>query len=326
MNLWRVPIEEQSGRVLGAPEPVTTPSPYSGHLSFSRDGTLLAYADRISSTKMQSIGFDPVNGKSVGQPSAVAGPAESRDPSCSDDGRWLAFVAGGNQDDIFVIRTDGTELRQLTDDPYRDLGPSWFPDGKRILFFSNRSGRYQVWTIGMDGSGRRQLTEAADEMWYPVLAPDGRRVAAFDSEEGKVSVFDIAVPWNEQSPQLLPALDESGSRFLPVSWSPDGRRLAGTELMTDGRRQGILVYSFDDRRFEKLTGPYGGAVWLRDSRRLVFAGGDKLNLIDSRSREIKEILSAAPYSISNVSISADNRTIYFNVSHDEGDIWLATLK
>jgi Tol biopolymer transport system component len=327
MNLWRVPIEEQSGRVLGAPEPVTTPSPYSGQLSFSRDGTLLAYADRISSTKMQRVGFDAVNGKSVGQPSEVPGPAASSDPSCSDDGRWLTFVTGRNQDDIFVMRTDGTELRQLTDDPYRDLGPSWFPDGKLIIFFSNRSGRYQIWAIGADGSGRRQLTEAADEMWYPVLAPDGSRIAAFDSQEGKVSVFDAAIPWDEQSPRFLPALDKPGSRFLPGSWAPDGRSLAGKELMEDGRQQGILVYTFDDQRFEMLTSAANGfAAWLQDSHRLVFAAGGKLNLIDSRSREINEILSVAPYRITTVSISADNRIIYFTVSYEEGDIWLASLK
>lgn len=326
MNLWRVPIEEPSGRVLGEFEPVTTPSPYSGQISFSRDGTLLAYADRSSSTKMQRVGFDPVNGESLGQPFEVTGPAGSTDPSCSDDGSWLAFVSGRNQDDIFVMRTDGTELRQLTNDPYRDLAPSWLPDG-RIVFFSNRSGRYQIYAINADGSGRRQLTEAADEMWYPVSAPEGSRVAAFDSQKEKVAVFDADLPWNEQSPQLLPALDKPDSRFLPGSWSPDGRRLAGRELMADGRQQGIFVYSFEDRRFEELT-PAADvfAAWLRDSRRLVFAGGGKLNLIDSRSREITEILSVAPYRISTVSVSADDRTIFFTVNYEEGDIWVARLR
>ncbi len=326
MNLWRVPIEEQSGRILGEFEPVTTPSSYSGQISFSRDGALLAYADSSSSAKMQRVGFDPVNGKSLGVPLEVTGPAGSNDPSCSDDGSWLAFVSGRNQDDIFVMRADGTELRQLTNDPFRDLAPSWLSDGK-IVFFSNRSGRYQICAIDADGSGRRQLTEAADELWFPVSAPDGRRVAAFDSQEGKVSVFDAAIPWNEQSPELLPALDKPGSRFLPGSWSPDGRLLAGRELLDDGRQQGILVYSFEDRRFEELTAAANGfAAWLRDSRRLVFAAGGKLKLIDSQSRGITEILSVAPYRISTVSVSADNRTIYLTVNYEEGDIWVASLR
>jgi Tol biopolymer transport system component len=327
MNIWRVPIEERSGRVLGAFESVTTPSLYSGDLSFSRDGTLLAYADRISSYKLRSVGFDATNGRSLGQPSPAAGPAEASDPSPSQDGNWLAFVSGRNQDDVFVVRTDGTDLRQLTNDPYRDLGPRWSSDGERILFFSNRSGRFQVWSINADGSGRKQLTEAADEMWFPVWSPDGKRVAAFDSKARNTSVFDATVPWSEQSPQLLPVLNEMGGRFQVWSWSPDGRLLAGTELMPDGRRQGVLVYSFEDRRFRALTSVGRFAVWLRDSRRLVFSAGDTLNLIDSQSREVKEVLSVAPHEPGQYfSISADNRTIYFSVFEDEGNIWLASLK
>jgi len=327
MNLWRVPIEEPSGRLLGAFEPVTTPSLYSGNLSFSRDGTLLAYADRVSGHTLRSVGFDATTGRSVGQPSPTPGPAAAYDPSPSQDGNWLAFVSGRNQNDIFVVRTDGTDLRQLTDDSYQDLGPRWSPDGERVLFFSNRSGRYQVWSINADGSGHRQVTEAADEMWYPVWSPDGRRVAAFDSGARNTSVFDASVPWNEQSPQLLPALNETGGRFQVWSWSPDGRLLVGTELMPDGRRQGVLVYSFEDRRFRTLTGVGGFAVWLRDSRRLVFSAGDKLNLVDSQSREVKEVLSLAPHAPGPYfSISADNRTLYFSVFEDEGNIWLASLK
>jgi hypothetical protein len=336
MNLWRVPIEERSGRVLGAPEPITTPSPYSGYLSFSRDGTLLAYADVISSTEPQKIGFDAVKEKSVGQSLPVTIPAGAGLLSPSPDGRWLAFVSGRNQDDIFVVRTDGTELRQLTDDTYRDMNPRWFPDSKTILFYSNRSGRYQVWTINADGSGLSQLTEAADEMWYAVLSPDAKRVAAFDSRAGRASVFDATVPWNEQSPQLLPALDEPDSVFLPSDWSLDGRRLAGSERMADGRIQGILLYSFEERRFEKLScqapmlpgqgSQFSFCVWLRDSRHLMFPAGDKLNLIDSRSGEINEILCVSPHSIGDVSVSADNKTIYFILKQEEGDIWLASLK
>jgi len=135
MNLWRVPIEEQSGRVLGTYEPVTTPSPYSGYLSFSRDGTLLAYADRISISKLQRVEFDADNGKCVGQPVPMPGLAEASFPASSADGSRLAFVSGRNQDDIFVVRADGTELRQLTDDTYREIGPSWSPDGKLNTFF-----------------------------------------------------------------------------------------------------------------------------------------------------------------------------------------------
>jgi eukaryotic-like serine/threonine-protein kinase len=327
MNIWRVPIEESSGRVLGAFEPVTTPSLYSGDLSFSRDGNLLAYADLISSSELRTVGFDPTSGKSIGRTSRMAVPIPASEPSPSGDGNWLAFVSGRNQDDIFVVRTNGTDLKQLTDDPYRDLGPRWSPDGKRLLFFSNRSGRFQIWTINADGSNWRQLSEAADEMWYLVWRPDGKRAASFDSKAGTTSVIDPALPWKDQSPQLLPAINESGGRFVPWSWSPDGRFLAGTELMADGRRRGLVAYSFSDGRFRTLTTSARFAVWLNDSRQLLFLAGDRLDMLDSQSREVREVLSFAPqWPGGSFSISADNRAIYFSVVEDEGSIWVVSLK
>ena len=71
----------------------------------------------------------------------------------SADGKFLAFDSrGGAQDDLFLLESDGKNLRQLTDDAPRDRAPSFSPDGKRIAFHSDRNGRYQIWTIERDGA------------------------------------------------------------------------------------------------------------------------------------------------------------------------------
>ena len=62
MNLWRVRLDEKSGRVLSQPEPMTTPSLWSGELSFSRDGARLAYASLDWRSTLLKAGFDPVSG------------------------------------------------------------------------------------------------------------------------------------------------------------------------------------------------------------------------------------------------------------------------
>ena len=60
MNLWRVAIDERSGRVLGQPEPMTVPSAYSGYLSLSRSGQYLAYTQEDRRANLQTMAFDPV--------------------------------------------------------------------------------------------------------------------------------------------------------------------------------------------------------------------------------------------------------------------------
>jgi TolB protein len=60
---------------------------------------------------------------------------------------WIVDVATGRSVKIGEHAT-----------PYLDELPSWFPDGKRIAFQSDRTGRWEIWLMNVDGSGARQLT------------------------------------------------------------------------------------------------------------------------------------------------------------------------
>lgn len=78
-------------------------------------------------------------------------------PQLSPDGRWLLVVGNSKSEkegitntDIFVVRTDGTQLTQLTYHPGNDLSPVWSPDGKSIFFVSERGSKdkiYNVWRM-----------------------------------------------------------------------------------------------------------------------------------------------------------------------------------
>ncbi len=321
MKLWRVAIDEKSGRVRGAPEPVTTPSPFSAFLSISQDARRLAYVQLLSTANVRAVRFDPSQEAVLGQSEPVTqGAREALGPEPSPDGQWLAFRSGGKQEDIFLARPNGTGLRQLTDDVHRDRMPRWSPDAREIAFFSNRSGRSEIWSIRPDGSGLRQLT--ASGCLYPVWSPDGRRLVC-TPETGP----PVLVGRSNQTPEPLPKWADPNVSFRPWSWSADGRKLAGDLSPRDGSPSGLAVYDVHSRTFDPLTDYGSHPSWLNDSRRLLFRHQGNLHLVNSRSKKAHQVLSAAPQEVVDTfGISRDDRRIYFSLALTEADIWMMSLK
>jgi Tol biopolymer transport system component len=283
----------------------------------------------VESSNIWKVPFDTTTGKVTGKPYQITrGSRLATTADVSPDGKWLAFDAfGSGREDIFVIRTDGTGHRQLTDDLYKDRIPRWSPDGGRIGFYSNRSGSYEIWTIELDGSGLQQLTETPgqsvnDSVW----SPEGSQIAYYNRSEGISYIFDPNRSWSEQTPLPLPTMDNESLRFEVHTWSPDGLSIAGLVRTDAGRGLGPAVYDLSSKTYQ---GPLEFEIdnkngsWLPDSRGVVFASVE-LYLADRKLQRVQEILSLSPNEILYPSVAPDGRWIFFNRRVREADIWLLT--
>jgi Tol biopolymer transport system component len=331
MNLWRVPIDEESGEVLGQLESVTAGASTSHqHLSFTKDGERIAYVELVQSWSMWKVGFDPTSEMIEGEPEPlIPGSQQTLGPATSPDGDWLAFTAFtafGENEDIYVMRPDGSSRRQLTNDEYSDRIGAWSPDGKRIAFYSNRGGgSTDIWTIRPDGSELLQLTNAPDQaLGLPRWALDGLRMSYYDFASHASYIFNLNKPWEEQTPVELPLFDANGEWFLSMCWSPDGRWLAGSCTAVPGRWEGIALYSLETERYRTLTNFGTFPTWLPDGR-LLFNSPGAVHMVDIESGNVRDLLSLLPDEIYYTTLSPDQRTLYFTRITDESDIWMLTL-
>ena len=329
MNLWRVPIDEASGRVLNSPQPVTTGVSRSEYLTIGEGGKKIAYASGGGTLNLQRVAFDPSTGKVLGEPEWITRGTNSFfhiDPS--PDGKWLVATQTTGQEDVVLIRIDGTGRRQLTNDPAKNRGNRWSPDGSRIAFYSDRNGSYEIWTIRPDGSGLEQLTDTpGSTKAFPSWSPDGSRIAIDMSDNGVTPIIiDSGKTGKEQSPETLPTLTLRGNYFAAFSWSPDGKKLAGTLRETQVGSAGIGIYTFETGEYRRLIDSGQFPSWLNDSRRLVYDDDGRIMLVDAETGDTRQILSSPPDTLIYVRPSADNRYLYMVRGSSQSDIWLLTIK
>ena len=329
MNLWRVPIDEATGKTLGPAQPERLPAREVGGLAVARDGRHLAYVDRQTTYAIDRLTFD-AQGRLSGKPEEVyESSQEISDFGLSPDGKTFAFDSrGGAQDDLFVLGADGTGLRQLTDDAFKDRAPSFSPDGRRLAFHSDRSGRYEIWIIATDGSGLTQLTKSTGDTVIEALwSPDGRLMAINTGKDGFIVPLDgkgLAQPM-----EVIPA-PAPDVFFLPLAWTPDGHRLFGAIFRQQDRSSiGLADY---DPIAKKVSQPFPGVATGGASRRgstlghlYVYRDTDGIHVADPSTGTDRLVLphtSAGNYG--NVACRGTT-TCYAVRASDNADIWMRTM-
>ena len=188
---------------------------------------------------------------------------------------WRIALTTNREGDseIYSMNADGSHVRRLTHSPKFDFPGPWSPDGRRMLFYSQRSGA-DVWVMNADGTRQRNLTRNPAADGGGSWSPDGRRIVFDTDRDGNGEIYAMNA-------------DGSGQRHLASSpstnesrpgWSPDGRSIA---FVTD-RDGNAEIYAMNadgsnPRNLTRSPGNDGGIsgaggwfVWSPEGRYIAF--------------------------------------------------------
>jgi len=191
--------------------------------------------------------------------------------SYSPDGQWIAFASNRNgytdtlpeaelklfqQDpsymmDIYIMKSDGSEVKQLTTERGYDGGPFFSPDGAKITWrrFSPNGQTAEVFTMNIDGSNQKQITHMNVMSWAPYFHPSGDYLIFASNKEGYKN-FELFIVDAEGEHEPVRVSYSDGFDGLPV-FTPDGQHLAWTRRNEQGESQ-IYLSKWDDTKARQL--------------------------------------------------------------------------
>jgi Tol biopolymer transport system component len=322
-NLWRVAVDEASGAVSGTPEWVTNGVRSISSARFARDGSRMVLGAVDRTFELSLYDFDPA------LPDRLALRSTMRSPSlgwcaASPDAAWLACTSRSGQEDVVLMRADGSETRRLTDDPFKDRIPVWSPDGKTLVFMSTRSGRWELWQIGEDGSGLRQMTDLEGDVMWAAFAPDGKRLAtsALALKPFGIRFFEPGQMTHDDSLGFI----ATDARDGVDGWSSDGTLLVGTAIDTGGQPTALVFWDVAAKRvartiatpLQRTSALY--ASFVPGTHKVVTQTREGVVIVDADTGAQRVILKMKP--AFETRLSGDGRTLLVERPAIEADLWL----
>ncbi|MEO6740207.1 MAG: PDZ domain-containing protein [Chthoniobacteraceae bacterium] len=176
-----------------------------------------------------------------------------RNGTISPTGKRVLFESRG---EIFSVPAENGVIRNFTETPgIAERYPAWSPDGKRIAYFSDRSGEYELTLRSADGAGDEQqiTTLGAGWRYSPHWSPDSKKIVFTDSAM-RIWLTDIETKQTVAIDKEMWLYHGELENFS-FSWSPDSRWLAYAGD-TENRQQGIVIYDTKERKRRPVTSAF----------------------------------------------------------------------
>ena len=325
--IWAVRLSPVDGKAEGEPEEVTSlASLRLRHLAVSRDGRRIVYSAQGLIGNLWLASLSPDLRKTEGSPRPLTSETgKIARPAFSPDGTQIAFDRGrpGNPTDIWVMDADGKNFTSLTTAPTEDNLPSWFPDGSRVAFLSDRNGRIAIWSVGIRDKQESLLLDPAQDVDWPRLSPDGRTVA-FNSKKGGGTINTWLASLDGGAPRQL-TFDKELMGF--PCWSPDGTLLAVE--MKRGEDTHIAVVPGGGGTPEQLTSDPGQSwpySFSPDGDWIAFAGLREgvwnVWTVSRKTREQRRLTNHAKLNAYVRTPAWSGNRIVYEYAETTGNIWM----
>jgi len=311
-------------------------------VSVSPDGARLAVVRSNVAARESSILVANPDGTGERRLVTRKRPDDYQNVSWAPDGRLVYTSFAGGSEDVWSMKSDGSQPRQPTFDPGPDMGPAVSTGGRFIVFFSDRSGKRTLWRMDIDGGNARQLTSVRGS-WLPVLTPDGTWVvySQVDPGTGFVTNWKVPVDGGESVPLFKSAAQptDSGATAPPANFralviSADGRWVAGGHMEANRfARRFVLVSAegTEPRRELNSMPSTTDPIWVRGTRdgsALLYVrterGVSNLWLQPLDGSAPRQLTSFASGEIDSFALSDDGRTLAVSRGEATTDLVMIT--
>ncbi|MCI0463057.1 MAG: S41 family peptidase [Gemmataceae bacterium] len=266
----------------------------------------------------------------------------------SPDDRYLAFVVHG---EIFLIPRGGGKAKRLTSSPAHDHGVAWSPDGKQLIFLSDRGGQEDVYLLQPDDPEHPELVKAHQFKFKQLTNTPEAEIGINFSPNGKRISFLRAgklVTMNADGTDVRVVVNEG--MVIDYEWSPDSKWIVYSRMDGSWASELYIIPSTGAtaadpaRNVTRYATFNAGVTWSRSGNKLAFLSERRSNTSQSlfvlslqrpavpgtpASKDFdwddihRRVVQPAPIPVRECAISRDGTKVAFRGLQNGDDLWLA---